>query len=143
MFVIVYIDYNATIQILRQTTLIIFSINKLNLRLVKISQYLFSFSLSIHYKSRKFNVILDILFRLQLDVLLFKKLDILKLLYSYLIDLYKSDVATRAIVILLKQTLIYYIILIEITNKLKQRLKIIYVNNYYWNKILNITKEIF
>jgi len=143
LFVIVYIDYNATIQILRQTTLIIFSINKLNLRLVKISQYLFSFSLSIHYKSRKFNVILDILFRLQLDVLLFKKLDILKLLYSYLIDLYKSDVATRAIVILLKQTLIYYIILIEITNKLKQRLKIIYVNNYYWNKILNITKEIF
>jgi len=131
LFVIVYIDYNATIQILRQTTLIIFSINKLNLRLVKISQYLFSFSLSIHYKSRKFNVILDILFRLQLDVLLFKKLDILKLLYSYLIDLYKSDVATRAIVILLKQTLIYYIILIEITNKLKQRLKIIYVNNYY------------
>lgn len=118
-------------QISCQTILTIFCTNKLNLRLVKILQYLSSFSLFIYYKSNKLNIVFDALSRLQSNVLLFEKIKILKLLYDYFIQLYKSDLAIRISEILLKQTLIYYITLIEITNNLKYRLKTIYVNDHY------------
>lgn len=101
------------------------------MRLVRISQYLSSLSLFIYYKFEKLNIILDILSKLQLDILLSKKLDILKVLYNYFINLYKSNIAIKVVEILLNQILVYYIILVEITNNLKQRLKIVYVNNYY------------
>jgi len=76
-------------------------------------------------------MILNVLLRLQVDVSSYKKLNILKLLYSYLINLCTNDVATRAIIILSKQTSIYHITLVEITNDLKQKLKIAYVKNHY------------
>lgn len=131
LLIIVYKNYNAIIQISRQIMLIKFCINKLNLRFVRVLQYLSSFNLFIYYKSSKLNIILDALSRLQFDAQLFEKIEILELLYNYSIQLYKSDLAIKALKILSKQISIYYIILIEIANKLKQRLKIVYIDNYY------------
>ncbi len=51
--VIVYTDHSAAVQISRQTTLTTSCTDKLNLRLVRASQYLSSFSLSIRHKPGK------------------------------------------------------------------------------------------
>lgn len=102
LFVIVYTNYSATMQISCITTLTIFYIDKFNLRFVRISQYLSSFNLFIRYKSNKSNIILDTLFRLQLNMLLFEKINVLKLLYDYSIELYKSDLAIKVSKILSK-----------------------------------------
>ena len=85
--IIIYIDYSATISILRQITLITFNINKLNLKFVRTSQYLSDFNFFIHHKIDKFNVILDVLFKLQADVTFIEKIDVLKSLYDFSIEL--------------------------------------------------------
>ena len=62
--IIIYINYFAAMQIARQITLFISFINKLNLRLIKISQYLSNFNLIIRYKTNKSNVVFNALFKL-------------------------------------------------------------------------------
>ena len=62
--VVIYINYLATISILKQILLNIININKLNLRLIRVSQYLFLFNLELRYKTSKFNTISNVLFRL-------------------------------------------------------------------------------
>ena len=59
-----YTDHSTTISIARQTSLSSFNIDKLNLRLIQASQYLFIFKLNIRYKSGNKNLISDALFRL-------------------------------------------------------------------------------
>ena len=51
-------------QIARQIILFISFIDKLNLRLIKISQYLSNFNLIIRYKINKSNIVFNALFRL-------------------------------------------------------------------------------
>ena len=51
-------------QIVYQITLFISFIDKLNLRLMRISQYLSNFNLIIYRKINKSNVVFDALFRL-------------------------------------------------------------------------------
>ena len=58
---IIYINYLATIFISRQINLTIFIIDKLNLRLIRASQYLFDFNLLIKYKFNKFGVVFNVL----------------------------------------------------------------------------------
>ncbi len=60
----VYTDHSATISIARQISLFFFNTDKLNLRLVRVSQYLFTFELNIRYKSGNKNLISDALSRL-------------------------------------------------------------------------------
>ena len=62
--VIVYIDHSAAIFISKQTTLNIINTNKLNLRLIRVSQYLSTFNLELRHKANKSNVVSDALFRL-------------------------------------------------------------------------------
>ena len=59
-----YIDHSTTISIARQISLFFFNTDKLNLRLVWASQYLFTFELNIRCKSDNKNLILNALFRL-------------------------------------------------------------------------------
>ena len=61
---IIYTNHSTTVSIFRQTTLITFNIDKLNLRLIRVSQYLSSFNIVIRHKSDKSNVIFDVLSRL-------------------------------------------------------------------------------
>ena len=60
---IIYINYSTTILIFKQINFIIFSINKLNLQLIKIFQYLFNFNIAIKYKFNKLNIVFNVLFR--------------------------------------------------------------------------------
>lgn len=61
---IIYIDYDATLDIAKQTSLTITSIDKLNLRLVRTFDYLQRFNLDIRHKLDKQHIVLDVLFRL-------------------------------------------------------------------------------
>jgi len=61
---IVYTDHTAAVGIGRQFSLNTTAVKKLNLRLVRASEYLQRFQLKIQYKLRKTNIIPDALFRL-------------------------------------------------------------------------------
>jgi hypothetical protein len=61
---IIFTDHVALANIVKQTFLTSVNTNKLNLRLVKVFQYLSILSIEIRVKSRKFHVILDALSRL-------------------------------------------------------------------------------
>ena len=66
---IIYTDHSVAILISKQTTLITSNIDKLNLRLVRVSQYLFSFNLIVRHKVDKVNVVSNALSRLQASLI--------------------------------------------------------------------------
>ncbi len=55
--VIVYIDYDANFVIVNQTKFTFSNVNKLNLKLIRVSMYLFQFRLKNFHRSRKFNIV--------------------------------------------------------------------------------------
>lgn len=61
---IIYTDFSAAMSIYRWTSLNTSSIEKLNLRPVRASEYLQRFRLDIRYKPGKTNIVLDTLLRL-------------------------------------------------------------------------------
>ncbi len=61
---IIYTDHTAAVEIEHQFSLNTIAVKKLNLRLVRASEYLQRFRLKIQYKSEKTNIISDALFRL-------------------------------------------------------------------------------
>ena len=132
--IIIYIDHSTIVSILRQINFITFNTNKLNLRFIKASQYLFSFNLQVKHKIEKFNIIFDVFFRLQADVNTIEKIDVFETLYEVLIQLCNDDLVT----VLSKSLSIYYIILIKLTNEFKTRLQIVYNKNDHWFKILKM-----
>ena len=62
---IIYTDHSATLSIARQTTLTTSSTDKLNLRLIRASQYLSQFRLDVRHKAGKLHFVPDALSRLQ------------------------------------------------------------------------------
>ena len=62
---IIFIDYGATLGITKQTSLTTSSIDKMNLRLVRASDYLQRFDLIIRYKPSKQHIVPDVLLRLE------------------------------------------------------------------------------
>ena len=124
--VIIYTNYSTTISIFKQITFITFNTNKLNLRLVKASQYLFDFNIFVRHKIDKINIVFDALSRLQTNVVIIDKLSILKSLYDHFIDLLDVDFVTYT-----SNLSIYHIILIEMNDEFKQKLKQIYQIDEY------------
>jgi len=61
---IVYTDHSAAVSIVRQTSLNTTAVEKLNLRLVRASEYLQRFRLDVRYKPGRQNTIPDALSRL-------------------------------------------------------------------------------
>ena len=59
-----YINHDAALEIFKQTSLIIVSIDKLNLRLVRTSNYIQRFDLKLRHKLDKAHIISDALSRL-------------------------------------------------------------------------------
>ena len=148
-FIIIYTNHSVAMFIFQQINFIIFSTNKLNLWLMKTLQYLFNFNLIIKYKSNKFNIISNALFRLQKSIIEIKnKIKILKLFYNTFIELcYENIVDVKASCAILKyifsiskQFFVYHIILIKMTKDFKQKLKQMYIENHYWNKIFDMLK---
>ena len=142
-FTIIYIDYFVVVSISRQIILITFNIDKLNLRLVRASQYLFNFNIIIRHKFNKFNVIFDALSRLSnkttIDVT--NKIEIFDVLYEYLVKL--TNKKFRTTIIQNMSIVIYHIILMKISNDFKCKLKFVYLANDYLKKILKIVKSQF
>ena len=62
--VIIYTDYSTAIPISKQTILNTTSTDKLNLRLIRASQYLSAFNLELRHKAGKSNIVPDALSRL-------------------------------------------------------------------------------
>ena len=140
--IIIYIDHFVAIFISRQINLITFSIDKLNIRLVRISQYLSKFNLIIKHKFNKFNIIFDALSRFQnnTNISINDKIDVLETLYDIFIEFcFKNLVIVTSS--LSKQS-IYHITLIKIIDVFKQKLKRAYQKDTHWKKILDLIKSI-
>ena len=63
-FIVVYINHVVNSIIVNQTKFIFNSINKLNMKFVRVSMYLFQFRFKIYHRFDKFNLIFDALNRL-------------------------------------------------------------------------------
>ncbi len=87
--IIIYIDHSTAISISRQTSFFTSSINKLNFRLMRISQYLSNFNIVIHHKVEKINVVLNTLSRLKINIALdtLNETKVLDVLYEYSVEI--------------------------------------------------------
>ena len=137
---IIYIHHFVAILISRQINFITSNIDKFNLRFIRASQYLSKFNLSIKHKSNKFNIMFDVLSRLQIDtnVSINEKVDVLETLYDSSIEFCDEDRVT--IKSLMLNQSIYHIILMKMTDEFKNRFKRTYQNDFQWNKILFMIK---
>lgn len=61
---IIYIDHFVNVDIVVQTKLTFNSVNKLNLKLIRVFMYFFQFRLNIHHRFEKFNIVSNALSRL-------------------------------------------------------------------------------
>lgn len=132
---VVYTDHSAAVPISRQTTLTTSSTDKLNLRLVRASQYLSGFNLSIRHKAGKSNIVPDALSRLQADVSITDKLGVLESLYGHPIALLDADYAADT-----PSAPVYHVTLVEMADDFKTRLKQAYLDDGHWSKILDMVR---
>ena len=138
--IIIYTIHSTIVSIFKQTTLITFNIDKLNFRLVRVSQYLSNFNIVIRHKSNKSNVIFDVLSKLfnklstQSNVI--DKVEILDVLYKHFVNL--SNYELRFDIIQNLSSINYHVTLIKMSNDFKQRFKTVYTKNEQWKKILNV-----
>ena len=131
---IIYTNHFAVVFISRQIILTISSNDKLNLRLMRTSQYLSDFNLYVRHKVDKANVMSDVLFKLQVDVFIIDKIDVLESLYEHALKF------TQANLILKTSLYFHHVILVEMSNDFKIRLKQAYQNDEHWSKILVIVR---
>lgn len=124
--VVIYSDHSAAVQISRQTTLSTSSTDKLNLRLVRASQYLSGFNLSIRHKAGKTNVVPDALSRLQASSSPEEQQAVLEALH---------------IAISFELVPIYHTTLVEMSDDFKQKLTEAYASDPQWSKILDLLKQ--
>ena len=131
---IIYTNHFVVVSISRQIIFITFSSDKLNLRLVRASQYLFNFNLSVRHKIDKINVMSNVLFKLQVDVIIIDKIDVFESLYKHILKL------TQANLILKTSLYFYHVTLVEMSDDFKIRFKQAYQNDEHWFKILVIVR---
>lgn len=132
--VVIYTDHSAAVQIARQTTLSTSSTDKLNLRLVRASQYLSGFNLAVRHKAGKSNVVPDALSRLQADVASEEKQAVLESLYGSTISLRHEKTAS------LEEIPVHHMTLVEMDDDFKKRLIDSYSKDPQWRKILDLLK---
>ena len=135
---IIYTDHSAAVPISRQTSLTTSSTDKLNLRLVRASQYLSGFNIAVRHKSGKSNIVPDALSRLQADVAATEKVGVLESLYGSPIELCDGDLATATP----QPSPVYHITLVEMADEFKIRLKKAYSQDEHWRKILAMLKPV-
>ena len=102
------------------------NIDKLNFRFIKAFQYFFDFNLQMKHKIDKFNIMSNIFFHFQTNMITTKKINILKVFYESFIQLCVDDEITKKF-----HALIYHITLIKLTNDFKKKLKKIYQNEIH------------
>ncbi len=62
--IILFIDHESVLEIIKQTFLLTTSIDKLNFRLIRVFEYIQRFNVLIKHKSEKLHVVSDVLSRL-------------------------------------------------------------------------------
>ena len=126
---VIFTDHSAAVPISKQTSLTSSSTDKLNLHLVRASQYLSQFEILVKHKSGKSNVVPDALSRLKANPS--KQLDTTGILDSLHTDCAEwNDDPPHT----------YHITLVEISDSFKQDLIQAYKNDNQWNKILALLK---
>ena len=134
--VIIYTDHSAAVPISRQTTLTTSSTDKLNLRLVRASQYLSSFDLSVRHKTGKSNVVPDALSRLPSNSSVSgspkSQEGILDVLYGHAVEILEPDPGNT------DTEVIYHITLVEMSDDFKSRLRKAYKEDEQWRRILEM-----
>lgn len=130
---VIFTDHSAAVPISKQTSLSSSSTDKLNLRLIRASQYLSQFELTVKHKSGKSNVVPDALSRLKAHP--GKQLDDVGVLDSlhahHAMDDYTMDPSAVA----------YHITLAEMSDAFKQRLVQAYQDDELWKKILDMLRQ--
>ena len=117
----IYTNHSAAVPISNQTSLTSSSTDKLNLRLVRASQYLSQFNLAIRYKSSKSNIVPDALSRLKAATIVLVSNE--GVLDSLIAEVLTTDYTTRHE---LPGINVFYAILVEISNAFKLSLKEVY-----------------
>ena len=139
--VVIYIDYSAAVLISRQINFIISNINKLNLRLIRVFQYLSMFDFFMRHKTNKANVIFDALSRLSRNSITITKNGsrVLKVLYEQILKIIKNNFSSeKKKTFLQKLSIIYHVTFVKMFDDFKSRLFFKYIKNEQWNKILEI-----
>ena len=132
--VVIYTDHSAAVPISRQTTLTTSSTDKLNLRLVRASQYLSSFNIAVRHKSGKSNTVPDALSRLQGHEQAHKdQPGVLDVLYGRPTEPLNAGPDLPPLPVIT-----YHITLVEMSDDFKDRLKKAYREDTHWKKILDI-----
>lgn len=139
---VVYTDHSAAVPISRQTSLTTSSTDKLNLRLVRASQYLSMFDLSVRHKAGKANVIPDALSRLQGNPASIAKdgPGVLEALYGQAIEV-TSDSRELLEELLEDPPVSYHVTLVEMSEDFKSRLILEYAKDPQWKKVLDVVQK--
>ena len=153
---IVYIDHSTTIDIVKHITLSSSTINKLNLRLVRASQYFSQFSLDIRHRVDKLNIVSDALSRFAITV---EQNDDFDEDTLNEIDIYVDDSNTLIVIRLVKHVarerdnvvainivddvVFFHACLIQMSDEFKKRLIDVYVKSFKWTKIMNTIQKSF
>ena len=109
---ILFTNHSAITSIARQISFTSSNTDKFNLKLIKISTYLFQFDLDVRYKSNKINIVSDALFRLLIVTKIFSSLA--NVFHS--IEIFQAS-------------------LIMMTDEFKKRILAEYATNVFWTKI--------
>lgn len=104
--IIIFIDHDATFEIIKQIFLSILSIDRLNLKLIRVSNYIQRFNLLIKHKFEKLHLISNALFRL---------------------SIYDTNSDENELNVLL------IAILVELTFEFRNRIVTDYIENSSWN----------
>ena len=150
--VIVYTDHSAAVPISKQTTLNTTSTDKLNLRLIRASQYLSSFNLELRHKAGKSNTVPDALSRLpQATKTNSQAADqsegALDALYgNVIIQEVSSGIASQEAADLPEMPSqevigIYHTTLVEMSDDFKERLKQGYRDDVHWERLLGMLSK--
>ena len=136
--VVIYTDHSAAVPISKQTSLKTTSTDKLNLRLVRASQYLSAFNIELRHKAGKTNVVPDALSRLEVkdpqpagD----KEDGILDILYG------NADIAEQADTVHYLPDVVpavYHATLVEMADEFKARIKEGYAKDKRWMEIITM-----
>ena len=143
-----------SLTIVKYFTLLSLTIDKLNLRLVRTSQYFSQFSLNIRHRVDKLNIVSDVLLRLAIIV---EQNDDLDENILHEIDVYVDDTNILIVIRLVKHiarkrnnvvatnivddVVFFHACLIQMSNEFKKRLNDVYVKLFKWTKIMNTTQK--
>lgn len=139
--IVIYTDHSAAVPISKQTSLNTTSTDKLNLRLIRASQYLSAFNLELRHKAGKSNTVPDALSRLPQAQGITQAPDrseegVLDALYGH------SEFWPDPPTLLSPEVVpIYHATLVEMSDEFKQRLKQAYQDDPHWQKLLEMLQK--